>query len=94
MATISTNFTFDNFNPNNNLKKYDETNLNQYVLRKHLENSSTVVEKLKDVKLTTVKSEFEELQELQNEISQVEERIRNSENDKKIKIAKVSNFLP
>ena len=92
MATISTNITFDNFNSNNNLKKYEETKFDQYVLRKHLENNSTVVEKLKDVKLTTVKSEIEELQELQNEISQVEERIRNSEKAKKVKLAKVNTF--
>ena len=103
MATIS-NITnnFENLNLRNKINKLEDSKMDSYVLRKHINYSisnsfipkeintiSTFVPTMKG----NLKSQVEELQKLQAEIGYVEEKIQELEVNKKMKLTKVCNIF-
>lgn len=99
MATFSNiNNTFDNINFRTKITKLEDSKMDSYVLRKQINYSipnsfipkdsyaiSAFVPSLKQ----NMKSQVEELQKLQSEIAHVEEKIRDLEVSKNMKLTKV-----
>jgi hypothetical protein len=97
--TFNKNFETAKFSK---IKRLEESKIESYVLRKHLnyqipncfiqkdfENVSSIVSPLKQ----NIKSNNEELQKLLIEINHVEEKLRELELSKKLKQFKVKNYL-
>jgi hypothetical protein len=100
MSSISSNFNNNNFD---NLRitkinKLDDSKIDSYVLRKHINSSipncfiqaeiSSIPTFLPSLR-QNAKSQVEEIQKLQAEISYVEEKVRDLETAKKMKLTKV-----
>jgi len=106
MANISNlNNTFENLNLNSKFCKLEDSKMDQYVLRKHINysipnyfipkipkvtndipNNSSVIPSIKQ-------SQIEELKKLQVEIASVEEKVRELEFSKKLKLTKVGKYI-
>jgi Trm5-related predicted tRNA methylase len=108
MANISNiNNTFENLNLKNKLCKLEDSKMDQYVLRKHINYSipNSFIPKIPKVTTDipsisafvpslkqTQKSQVEELHKLQVEIASVEDKIRELEFSKNLKLTKVGNY--
>ncbi len=99
MATFTNINTQENINIINKLGKLEDSKSDSYIFRKNINYSlansfihkeiptfSSIVSPLKQ----NLKSQAEELQKLQSEIQSVEEKIREIEVTKKVKLVKVS----
>ena len=99
MASISNiNNNIDNLIIRTKISKMEDSKVNQYVLRKHIDYSisnSFIHKEIPFVSsyVPSVKSQVEELQKLQSEISNVEDKIINLEVFKKMKLSKVNLYF-
>lgn len=100
MATFSNiNNNFDNINFRSKITKLEDSKMDSYLLRKQInysipnsfisKESYTVPTFISPLK-QNLKSQVEELQKLQSEIFYVEEKIRDLEVSKKMKLTKVN----
>ena len=98
MASISSiNNNFNNLITKTKISKMEDSKVNQYVLRKHIDysiSSSFIHKEIPFVSsyVPSIKSQVEELQKLQSEICNVEDKMRNLEVSKKVKLSKVSLY--
>ena len=104
MANISNlNNTFENLNLNSKFCKLEDSKMDQYVLRKHINYSipnyfipkiPKVTNDIQNNFIPSLKqSQIEELQKLQVDIASVEENVRELEFSKKLKLTKVGNYI-
>ena len=104
MANISNN-TFENLNLRSKISKLEDSKMDQYVLRKHicysipntcipnmpkLTSEIPIITSLIPSIKQNAKSQVEELQKLHAEINSVEEKIKDLELTKKLKLTKVN----
>jgi hypothetical protein len=104
MASINntTNNAFSTFNYTK-ISKLEDSKQDSYFMRKNSNSSyfipAKVAKEIQNVPFTlpsitqSLKSQLEELQKLQSEISYVEEKIRELETSKRVKMNKVNNIL-
>jgi hypothetical protein len=98
MSTITSTFNAIDALKFNKVQKFEEAKIDSYVLRKHISlkqqncfiqkevsSVSTYVPTIKQ----NLKSQFEELQKLESEIRHVEEKVKELEVSKKLKLNKV-----
>ena len=92
MMSINTNNI--NFELNNKFSKLEDSKLEAYILKKQVEltiTNSFKVETSNYIPNMKLKAQVEEMKKIQSEIDYMENRIRELEHNKKVKLIKVNS---